>query len=40
MGFVKPIISVATLPAVTAVPIMHEEMHHKTQQENEEGQNT
>tara|TARA_B100001105_G_C22336310_1_gene419178 strand:- start:303 stop:425 length:123 start_codon:yes stop_codon:yes gene_type:complete len=40
MGFVKPIISVASLPAATAVPMMHEEMHHRTQQEKEEGQNT
>ena len=40
MGFVKPIISVASLPAVTAVRMMHEERHHRTEQEKEEGQNT
>jgi hypothetical protein len=39
-GFVKPIISDASLPGLPAVPMMHEKMHHRTQQEKEEGQNT
>lgn len=34
------VISIASLAAVTAVPMMQEEMQNGTEQENEEGQNT